>query len=195
MQGGQRSLVELFRNPVMRAGRFLDACAWRLGCFLPDRRLPTPRTGSVRPWGYPGRGLLMTPSRGYPQIQPLPKIPAPAGSHLAPQITSNPRPWPGFAHHLLIWGVAALPCRIFTPPTPVSGGLRPDTAGPPPGAPCPGAAEERRCPLAARPRPQLAPAWPLHCIFITIFIIFIPWPSQAPWGAALSARWGLQAVA
>lgn len=195
MQGGQRSLVELFRNPVMRAGRFLDACAWRLGCFLPDRRLPTPRTGSVRPWGYPGRGLLTTPSRGYPKSSPLPKIPAPAGSHLAHQITSNPRLWPGFAHHLLIWGVAALPCRIFTPPTPVSGGLRPDTAGPPPGRPL-----SRRGRGAALPPGGTAPAAARSCLasslhFDYFFIIFIPWPSQGPGGAALSARWGLQAVA
>lgn len=151
--------------------------------------------GSVRPWGYPGRGLLTTPSRGYPQIQPPPQdscfcqVPPNASNHLQPRTvarvctpfidlggcnTSRPH---FYASHPRFWGSQAGHSRA------------------PPGAPCPGAAEERRCPLAARPRPQLAPAWPLHCIFIILIIIFIPWPSQAPGGAALSARWGLQAVA
>lgn len=181
--------MELFRNLVMRAGRFLDACAWRLGCFLPDRRLQHLGRGLSGHGDTQGGGSSPPPAEVTPKSSPLPKIPAPAGSHLAHQITSNPGLWLGFAHHLLIWGVAALPCRIFTPPTPVSGGRRPDTAGPPPGAPCPGAAEERRCPLAARPRPQLAPAWPLHCILI-IFLLFLSHGPAKPPGELLSVRAG-----
>lgn len=145
--------------------------------------------GSVRPWGYPGRGLLTTPSRGYPQIQPPPKIPASARSHLAHQITSNPGLWLGFAHHLLIWGVATLPGRIFTPPTPVSGGRRPDTAGPP-----------RAPPVQARPRSGAAP-WRhgpgrsslllgLFTVFSLLLLLFLSHGPAKPPGELLSVHAG-----
>lgn len=51
--------------------------------------------GSVRPWGYPGRGLLTTPSRGNPQIQPPPKdscfcqVPPSASNHLQPRTVAR----------------------------------------------------------------------------------------------------------
>lgn len=190
MQGGQRSLVELFRNPVMRAGRFLDACAWRLGCFLPDRRLPTPRTGSVRPWGYPGRGLLTTPSRGYPQIQPPPQdpcscwVPPSASNHLQPRAVAR------FCTPFIDLGGGSTSMPHFYASHPRFWGSQAGHSRAPPGRPL-----SRRGRGAALPPGGTAPAAARSCLasslhFHHYFYYFYPMAQPRPRGSCSQCALG-----
>lgn len=146
--------------------------------------------GSVRPWGYPGRGLLTTPSRGYPQIQPPPKIPASARSHLAHQITSNPGLWLGFAHHLLIWGglqhFQAAFLRLPPPFLGVAGRTQPG----PPGRPL-----SRRGRGAALPPGGTAPAAARSCLASSLYFhysyyYFYPMAQPSPRGSCSQCALG-----